>query len=338
MGKIGRPFLFVVGVACIGTSINITALTAQLAAPSQSRSFKSGVDLVALAVTVTDARERRITGLSKADFTVFEDGKFQEIAFLTEDPAPLDLAILLDTSGSMSTTLSTVQDAAIQLGAALRPGDRASFTEVKRQLRTLHPLSADFSGLARAIRSTESGGATGIYDAVYVALSQLQQAAIPGEIRRQALIVLSDGDDTASLKRFDDVLEAAKRANVAIYCVSLRRQVEIPGMPGMRGPRAIGPTAWDGTGGDYALRNLANQTGGQAFFDLASRDLHRVTTGIAGELANQYSLGYVPANPVVDGRYRRVSVRVTGGQTARARTRPGYFAARPSELRSRTNH
>lgn len=282
--------------------------------------FRSGVNMVSLNVTVTDARERHVAGLSKSDFAVYEDGKPQEITYFAGDPAALDLAILLDTSGSMESTLSQVQQAAVRLLGSLRPGDRASFTEVKRGMRLLQPLTSDFAGVEAAIRSTTAGGDTAIFQAIYVALRELQRAARPSEVRRQALIVLSDGDDTASVIQFDDVLDAARRSGVAIYCVSLRPA----------GLTAIGFTPApppNGVDGDYALRTLAQHTGGRSFFRLTTRDLARTCGAIAAELAEQYSLGYVPANQNDDGQFRRVVVQILGSAGSRARTRPGYFAS-----------
>ena len=313
MSKVRSVFL----LAAIGGVVHVAAPAAQV---GRRPTFKSEVNMVALALTVTDATEKRLGGLTKDNFAVYENGKSQEISFLTEDPAPLDLAILLDTSGSMSSTLASVQHAAMQLAAALRPGDRASFAEVKRGMTSLHPLSDDVGGLERAVSATRAGGDTAIYQAIYVALKELEREAVPGEIRRQALVVLSDGDDTASLIPFDAVLEAARRSNVAIYCVSLRPPRLLPRS------RTIIQLGSNAVEGDYVLRSLAEQTGGRAFFKLGPRDLARVTSGIAAELANQYSLGYVSADQRADGSFRSVTVRILGSAVSFVRTRPGYFA------------
>jgi Ca-activated chloride channel family protein len=278
------------------------------------------VNLVSLSVTVTDARERHVPGLSRLDFAVFEDGKPQEITHFGGEPAALDLAILMDTSGSMQRSMPMVQDAAVRLIGSLRPGDRASFTEVKRGATTLQPLTGDFGGLEPAIRATAASGETAIYQAIYVALRDLRRIVTPGEVRRQALVVLSDGDDTASVLSFDDVLEAARRSGVAIYGVSLRP-------PYSAAVRDLQSPTRDRVDGDYALRTLADKTGGRSFFNLSPRDLSRVCRSIAKELSEQYSLGYVSADPREDGRFRTVAVRVVSLSNTRTRTRPGYFAA-----------
>jgi VWFA-related protein len=306
----------------IGASvIGLIVTGGVLAASAEGRAYKSGVSVVSLGVTVTDARQKDVAGLAREDFAVFEDGRPQEVRYFAAEPTPLDLAILLDTSASMNGSLGDVQEAALQLGGALRPGDRASFTEVKRGMRDLQPLSADTSGLARAIRATTPGGSTAIYDAIYTALRTLTQAAPPTDVRRQALVVLSDGDDTASLLRYDDVLDAARRNGVTIYAVSLR-------FGGPVDPRTVMyiPDK-DKVHGDYALRSLAQQTGGQAFFNQSHKNLAATCRRIAYELGHQYSLGYVSNNPRADGRFRLLSVQMVSAPGARARTRQGYFAA-----------
>jgi Ca-activated chloride channel family protein len=294
------------------------------AAPAEEHAsanvYKSGVSVVSLGVTVTDNQQNALRGLGKQDFAVYEDGRPQDVRYFAAEPTPLDLAILLDTSASMGGTFFEVREAAMQLARALRPGDRASFTEVKRGMRDLQPLSSDTSGLAAAMRRTTPGGSTAIYDAIYIALRTLNHAASTTEVRRQALVVLSDGDDTASLLGYDEVLDAARRNGVTIYAVSLRfRPVD---------PRTIGYDPRH-VHGDQVLRQLAQQTGGQAFFSPGRNKLGEACRRIASELASQYSLGYVSDNPRVDARFRQVSVRVVSGNSGKsvqARTRQGYFA------------
>lgn len=304
------------------TAIMVTAPASTVAAASgeeHASVYKSGVSVVSLGVTVTDTQQNDLRGLGKQDFAVFEDGRPQDVRYFASEPTPLDLAILLDTSASMGGTFAEVREAAMQLARALRPGDRASFTEVKRGMRNLQPLSSDTSGLAKAIRSTTPGGSTAIYDAIYVALRTLSQEASVTEVRRRALVVLSDGDDTASLLGFDDVLDAARRNGVTIYAVSLRFHGPVDPRSLTYDPRRVH--------GDQVLRTLAQQTGGQAFFNPGRNRLGAACRRIAAELASQYSLGYVSDNPRADDRFRQVSVRVVSLPNTQARTRQGYFAS-----------
>jgi Ca-activated chloride channel homolog len=284
--------------------------------------FKSGVNLVVLGLTVTDGRERPVPGLTRHNFAVMENGKPQEIAFFAAEPTPLDLVILMDTSGSMNDTIGTVQDAALDLAKALRPGDRVSFGEVKRGFRVLQPLSSDASGLETAVRGTTAGGQTSLFQGIYIALSDLRRAATPGEVRRQALVLLSDGEDTTSLIGFDEVLDVARRSGVSIYSVSLRSP------DAWRNPHTIQMPVRNGVDGDFALNALATQTGGRAFFKLDQKTLPKTCQAIANELANQYAIGYVSNDAREDGRFRQVAVQVVNAEPARVRTRPGYYAGK----------
>jgi Ca-activated chloride channel homolog len=221
------------------------------------------------------------------------------------------------------------QEAAPQLASVLRPGDRAPFTQVKRAMRTLQPLSSDTTNLVGRIEHTSPGGSTAIYDAIYVALRTLTQALPPGETRRQALVILSDGDDTSSLLRYEDVVDAARRHGVMIYGVSLRVERRGPQQASQRDPSYYDPTRIHG---DYVLQTLAQQTGGRAYFHLDRRGLAPACRQIADELSRQYTLGYISDNPRTDGRFRNVAVRVISPPTAQARTRQGYFATEGTSI------
>jgi VWFA-related protein len=280
--------------------------------------FKGGIDLVALSVTVTDQHQKHVPGLTPADFEVLEDGVPQDVSFFSGSETPLDLAILLDTSASMSGRLPLAQAAAIGLTRSLRQEDRAAVFSLKDSVDVLQSFTGDVRSLEAAIRSTRPGGGTALYNAVYIALKQFtgpQHA--PQEVRRQAVVVLSDGSDTVSLITFDSVLDLAKRSGVAIYTVSLRPKIANP----------LNRNAGDASRSDYSMRALAQETGGRAFFPLEAGELPGIYASIGEELATQYALGYAPKRSDTDGSYRRVSVRVLNHPEARPRTRTGYFAS-----------
>lgn len=140
-----------------------------------------------------------------------------------------------------------------------------------------------------------------------------------GAMRRQAIVVLSDGDDTASVVAFDDVMELAKQSGVAVYTISLRAD---------RLHLDVGARRDGFSKSDFTMRSLAQETGARAFFPAAVGELVNVYSSIAEELANQYALGYTPKNVHRDGAYRRVSVQVVDPPGVRTRTRTGYTAPR----------
>ena len=183
--------------------------------------FRAGVDIVSLTVTVTTPDNRYVTDLSKDDFMVFEDGVKQEITFFTRTQVPVALALLVDTSASMEEKLGTAQQAAIGFARRLRSEDMAEVIEFDSRVDIIQKFTNDQAMLEKAIRSTSAGGSTSLNNAIYISLKELKKikAQNADEIRRQAIVVLSDGEDTSSLVPFEEVLELAKRSETSIYTI-----------------------------------------------------------------------------------------------------------------------
>ena len=276
--------------------------------------FRAGTDLVLLTVTATRGDDVSVTGLSQSDFEVFENGVRQEIALFAAEPQPISLSILIDSSSSMSDKLRVAQEAAIGFCRRLRPDDVAQVTAFSSENRIRQTFTNDIDALERAIRQTRASGSTALYSAIYVALNELnmkRRRQATDEIRRQAIIVLSDGEDTTSLTHYDDLLDLGKRSDVAIYAIGLRS----------RNP----PATRQFNEADYVLRTLSQSTGGRVFFVREVNQLPGIYNQIADELANQYTIGFVSSDSTRDGSWRQISVRV-GEPGVVARTRTGYFA------------
>jgi Ca-activated chloride channel family protein len=302
--------------------LSVATALAQPPAPpnAQTPTFRSDASLVALNVTVLDGGSHYVTGLRSSDFAVFEDGVKQDVRFFESTNVPVDLIVLLDTSSSMSDKMEVVHDAAVGFLKTLRDGDRGAVVAFNESVSVLQPLTTDRAELEKAVRSTRAHGATALNNAVYIALKQFgQMAHSDAQVRRQAIAVLSDGDDTASLVTFDDVLALARKTGVNIYTVALESRVA-----GQRTMPESGRRYFSES--DYAMKTLARETGAQSFFPLQAADLKGVYASIASELASQYSIGYVPANARIDGRFRRVIVQVVARPELKPRTRPGYTA------------
>jgi Ca-activated chloride channel family protein len=313
----GLVFLF---SALVLSGAVIAAQQQEPAAPGgQTPTFRSGANLVALNVTVVDGA-RYVTGLKPTDFLVYEDGVKQDVRFFESSGVPVDLIVLLDTSSSMTDKMDAVHDAAIGFLKTLREGDRGAVVAFNDTVNVLQPLTPDRGLLEKAILSTRARGATSLNNALYIALKQFGQAArSEADVRRQAIAVLTDGEDTASLVTFDDVLALARKTGVNIYTVGLQSRT------------IAGRTVADNSHryfseADYAMRTLARETGAQSFFPAQPADLKGAYSSIAAELASQYSIGYVPANARMDGRFRRVVVQVVARPELRPRTRMGYTA------------
>lgn len=289
-------------------------------APSAEPVFRSTTSLVALNVIVTDQQKRFSSGLSAGDFQVFEDGVLQDLEFFAAAEVPLDLILLLDASSSMNDKLKLVHEAAAGFINSMRPDDRGAVVGFSDHVRVLQPLTSDRDAVRAAIQQTGAKGATSLYNAVYVALKEFGRAAAQsGDVRRQAIVVLSDGEDTASLMSFDDVLNLAKRSGVSIYTIGLRSEYDV------RKAQKAGHRYFSEA--DYSMKTIAQETGAQAFFPDSINDLADVYAAIADELASQYAIGYVPQNTRTDGRYRRVVVRVVDRPELKTRTRTGYYLA-----------
>jgi Ca-activated chloride channel family protein len=272
--------------------------------------LRSGVDLVSLSVTVMDGA-KYVGDLSEADFEVFEDGAKQALTFFSHVQQPIALAVLLDTSASMNERLATAQEAAVGFAKRMRREDVMEVIDFDSQARILQTFTNDVAALEKAIRSTDVNGSTSLYNAIYVSLKELKRAKATSEeeIRRQAIVVLSDGDDTSSLVAYEEVLDLAKRSETAIYAIGLR-------------PSGTYRTEFKEA--EFVLKQLAQETGGRAYFVLTAAELPKIYDQISEELANQYSLAYTSRNPMRNGAWRRVVVRITKpGLTAR--TRQGYY-------------
>jgi Ca-activated chloride channel family protein len=282
--------------------------------PAQER-FHGGVDLVSLNVTVSDG-SHFVTGLDKEDFEVYEDGVKQDVSFFSKQQQPIALAVLLDTSASMENKLGTAQEAAIGFARRMRRGDLMEVVAFDGQVNILQEFTGDVTALERAIREATVNGSTSLYNAIYISLTNLQKARARNaeEIRRQAIVVLSDGDDTSSLVAYDEVLRVAKRGETTIYAIGLRQNDS---------PRREFKEA------EFVLRQLSTETGGRVFYPNSVIELPKIYDQIAQELASQYSIGYSSKNALRNGAWRRLSVRVLRPGLI-ARTRQGYYAPGPA--------
>jgi VWFA-related protein len=296
--------------------VAIVLLTASLAAPgptgAQQPQFRSTIDIVSLNITVVDGTGRFITDLEQTDFALFEDGVKQETIFFTRRPQPIALSLLLDSSASMEVKMQIVQQAAGNFVKRMKPNDLGQIVDFDSRVSIRQAFTSNQSELQSAIQQTVPGGSTSLHNAIYVSLKELGKikAQSDEDVRRQALVVFSDGEDTSSLVSFEEVLDLAKRSETAIFTIALRGNDA-----SSRGFREA----------EFVMRQLAQETGGRAFFPTKLEDLNGVYGQIADELASQYTLGYTSRNPRSDGAFRRIVVQVARPNVT-ARTKRGYYA------------
>jgi VWFA-related protein len=297
----------------LGILVVLAAACGAAVAAQQGPAFRVGIDIVSLNVTVTDGTNRYVTDLEENDFAIFEDGVRQDITFFTRRPQPIALSLLLDSSASMEDKVGTLQAAAGNFVRRLKPNDIGQVIDFDSRVEVRQPFTGNQTELVAAIEQTVAGGSTSLHNAIYIALKELRKVRAVNEedVRRQALIVFSDGEDTSSLVSFDEVLDLAKRSETSIYTIALRgSDVQTKGF----------------REAEYVMKTLAQETGGRAFFPSRIEDLAGVYAQIADELASQYTIGYSSKNLRRDGAWRRIIVQVARPSVT-PRAKRGYYAA-----------
>jgi Ca-activated chloride channel homolog len=299
--------------AAVLAALSVIGLSAQQPPATPRPSFRTGVDIVSLNVTVIDPTNRYVTDLDQQDFLVFEDGVKQEVTFFNKRQQPVALSLLLDSSASMEDKLLTLQRAATEFIRSLKTNDTAQIIDFDSRVDIRQPFTSSKQELEDAILDTAAGGSTSLHNAIYISLKELRKyrAQSEEEVRRQALVVFSDGEDTSSLVSFEEVMDLAKRSETAIYTIALR-STEPSQSKGFREA-------------EFVMRQLAQETGGRAFFPNRIEDLAGVYAQIGDELSSQYTIGYTSKNNLRNGAWRRVVVQIAR-PNATPRTKKGYYA------------
>ncbi|OFW27549.1 MAG: hypothetical protein A3H27_13595 [Acidobacteria bacterium RIFCSPLOWO2_02_FULL_59_13] len=289
--------------------------------PAELR-LKVDVRLVRVVATVRDAKGRLVPHLGPEDFEIYEEGRPQRIAlFEAETDLPLSIALLLDSSPSAAKEWNFVATSAgAFLRRVLRPSDQAAVYEFAGNVRRLANYTSQWPRLEGAIRGIQLSSGTSLYDAIHRTAQEMEK--LEG---RKAMVVLSDGADTTSRRSYHEALEAALRAEAAIYSIAV-----IP----------IRSQSGRSTAGEHSLVGLARSTGGASFAQDSLISLETAFTQIEEELRTQYLLGYYPEqNPPQPQnrsgatslpRYVRIEVRMKNPSWI-ARAREGYYAAKSSD-------
>jgi Ca-activated chloride channel family protein len=312
--------VFAVSALIAGIALAAAAFTRSqdpVDAQDQRPRYQVSVDMVSLSLTVFDEEQRLVTDLTQDEFKIYEDGVLQDITVFSKENLPLRMVILLDTSSSMRMKMKMAQDAAIEFVRSLKSGDQFKVIEFNHQVLTLVDFTNDLEQVESAIYGAAAEGATALYNAIYIALQSLSRRRKTDE--RQAIVVLSDGNDTGSLVTFEDVLESARKTDVTIYTIFLRgTQKDLKKNKYFQAK--------------YVLERLAKESGGSAFSPENIKDLAGVYGEIASEIKSQYNLGYISTNTQADGKWRRIQLICTRPGMD-LRTRSGYYAKSPSRRR-----
>jgi Ca-activated chloride channel family protein len=284
------------------------AFGAALAATAAGQTFRADVELVRVAVTVTDRTGAIVTGLTREDFAVVEDGRPQVITQFSaglgaDDAVPTHLGLLLDSSGSMERDLALSRSAAVKFLNALPEAADITLVDFDTEVRVARYGQRDFARLVERIRGRKPQGFTALYDALGVYLDGADE-----QDGRKILVLCTDGGDTRSALGFGDLLTLLKASDVTVYAV---------GFFDNQGSEA--------TLNRMRLQQIVDQTGGQLFFPRRSADLDDAYAKVVADVRGQYLLGYEPTHPAADGSWRRVEVKLAR-PGLKLRARKGYFA------------
>ncbi len=278
--------------------------------PQGRATFSSRSELVVIRVSVVDRRAGFVSGLQRDAFVVHEDGRPQPIQFFESEDTPVTVGLVIDCSGSMLARRTSVIAAGMAFADSSHPADELftlNFNEhVWPGLEPGHRFTSDRNELRRALDRSTARGQTALFDAIAMGLQQLDE----GHRTRKVLVVVSDGGDNASHTRFDAVLDAALRRDVVIYTIGIYDPDDRDAKPGL-------------------LRQLADATGGEAFFPLANAQVTPVLERIAHDIRSGYTVGYLPpAGAAASSRHTiRVDVRSPDGRKLAVRARSSYIKA-----------
>ena len=265
--------------------------------------------LVMLPVTVVDRRGTLISGLTQADFTVYDNGRLQPIEFFTSEDVPATVGLVIDCSGSMRTVREHVTSAGAAFAAASHPLDELFTVNFNEHVWLGLPPGVDFARnrdeLREALTRAPAVGLTALYDALDLALDRLER----GTRDRKVLIVVSDGGDNASRHTLASVRTKAQAIGAIIYTVALVDSDDRDARPG-------------------DLKALASVTGGEAYRPARIEDVGKAFARVAQEIRSGYTIGFSPSDSPDTGIHSlRVVVRAADGRPLVARTRAGYSAA-----------
>jgi Ca-activated chloride channel family protein len=293
-----------------------TALAQRQESRQDQPVLRQTVQVVTLTASVVDRQNNAITGLTRDDFEIYEDKVRQKIEYFTDVELPVSVGIIFDASSSMATKLDKAKEALKAFVATSHPDDDFFLVTFNRKAQLLADF-ADGDEVLRKMNSIRPDGDTALYDAVFLGLEKLKEA----RHKKRVLLVISDGQDNCSRYNLRQLSKHIKENDALIYTFSI---AEVQGgdcgqLCQMYSRRA--------------MEDLAEVTGGKAFFPMNLEDLEQATAQAALELRQQYSLGYVPTNAERDGKWRKITVRVLppSGVTAPpskivVRNKEGYFA------------
>ena len=270
--------------------------------------IRKDVDEVLLHATVIDDKQHIVTNLDKNAFSVFEDGKPQNIVSFRHEDIPVAIGIVIDNSGSMREKRAKVNQAALNLVRASNPQDEVFVVNFNDEYYLDQDFTNDLLKLKEALEKIDAKGGTALYEAVVASGDHLKRNA---KLEKKVLFVVTDGEDNASRETLEQAVKQLQDENgPAVYAIGILGEEEHP----KRAKRA--------------LEIIAQRTGGLAFFPKTLDEVDEISRTVARDIRNQYAIGYKPTNPRGNGGFRqiRVEAKAKGHNKMTVRTRSGYYA------------
>jgi Ca-activated chloride channel family protein len=272
--------------------------------------FRVDTNLVLVPLTVTDPMDRLVTGLDKQNFSVFEDSRLQNIRTFSCDDAPVSIGVILDLSGSMGNKVVRARGAVLQFMKTSNPQDEFFVIGFNDRPELINDWTSSVDDIEARLATVQAGHRTALLDAMYFGLEKMKQAKYP----RKALLVVSDGGDNNSRYTENEVRSAVKEADVQIYSI------------GIFDPEAA---TVEERNGPLLLNDISGETGGRLFRVDDISEMGDIATRISAELRNEYVIGYKTNNAKLDGKWRKVKVKLApppGLPQLTVHARNGYYA------------
>ena len=280
---------------------------------THTKPLKVDVDLVLVPATVTDPMNRLVTGLDQVNFELYENGQRQEIRHFSSEDAPISLGVIFDMSGSMGNKIEKSKEAVVEFFRTANPDDEFFMIGFADKPQLVADFTSSIEKIQGQLVYTVPQGRTALLDAIYLGINKMKQA----KHQKKALLIISDGGDNHSRYTESEIRSLVKEADVQIYAIGIFDS---------------SPSTEEERSGPAMLSEITDVTGGRTFTIDNPNELADVATKIGIELRNQYVLGYRPKNPVRDGKWRKLKVKLLppkGLPPLHIYFKTGYYA--PSE-------
>ena len=279
-----------------------------LLAQDQDATFRSDTRLVVLHASVVDSKGKLVTNLPKEAFKVTENGQPQQLRVFRREDVPVSLGLIVDNSGSMRNKRQKVEAAALAMVKESNPRDEVMVVNYNDEAYEDVPLTSDVKKMEEGLQRIDARGGTAMYDAVAMTIDRLKQK---GKRDKKVIMLITDGNDNASLTKLEQLLRKVSSEDVVIHCIGLLEEEE----------RTAARKA------KRAVEAMATATGGLFFFPKDLAEVERISLEVAQDIRNQYVLAYSPTNQTLDGSFRTIKVTANGPNKPTVRTRSGYYAS-----------